>query len=943
MNRIITYNFSDDFIEKIADFVKDGAKGNDLSSLAIVFGGKRPALFLKKALAKKFSKCFIPPLFFSIDEFMQYLISKDKNIVRISELEAAYIVYNIAKEKVPDILRARQKFSEFLPWAREILSFIDQLDLENISSERLRNIEKNAEIGYEVPRSINKLLRNIVLIRGLYHKKMQQIDKYSRGLLYLRASEKAKDVELVEFKQILFCNFFDLHATEKGIIKRYYDKDRATLFFQKDQGSWPKFEELAEFFGHDIRPEDVPEKKPDVKLYAGFDTHSQVGIVREVLQGIKKINGSTVIVLPEPDTIIPLLSEITSCSDEFNVSMGYPVRRSTLYSLFDALYRAQKTKKQKAYYNRDYLAVLKHPLIKNLAILDEPVITRVLVHKIEEILCGMEESDIGGSLFISLSSVQKLERLLDISKEQLKNMGLSVTRDDLEKVLSRLHQYAFCSWEDISTLGGFAKNMEGVLEVLVAKSDVSKYPLNTKIIQKIFNLCDEFKNKNLKNEKFLQLEIFKIFDEFLKTEKIAFSGMPLKGLQILGLFETRALSFENVIIMDVNESVLPRLSANEPLVPRPVMISLGLDRLEEEEGIQRYQFMRLINSAKKVHLIYNDSPDMQKSRFIEELIWEQEKSSKRMNTELVPRAVFNCEVMQKKGSIPKGDKIEELLRDFRFSASSINVYLKCPLQFYYKYVLGLSEKEDLLDELESREVGTFVHELLEDMLRQFINKTPVIGPVFKKKFFAEFDRRFAKIFSRRMKSDAFMVKQILKYRLERFLANEAENPDRKIEAIEGLEQDIEKEIRLKHRAVNFLCRIDRIDRKDHGNIVVLDYKTGSNDAVPAGLKSLQKAADNPSRFAIKKAVKSFQLPLYLYCVQEQYPRQTITAALYNLRTLKLDQFPKARDYGQKDQIMQACLDMLSYIIDEIHDLNVPFVADESDEACRYCPFAGACR
>lgn len=272
-------------------------------------------------------------------------------------------------------------------------------------------------------------------------------------------------------------------------------------------------------------------------MYAGFDTHSQVGIVREVLRETKKPQESTVIVLPQPDTLIPLLSEITSCVDDFNVSMGYPLRRTTLYSLFYSIFRAQKTRKKKAYYNRDYLAVIMHPLIKNLAVLDEPAITRVLVHKIEEILSGMEESDIGGSLFISLTSVQELDLLFELSKKQLKNMGLSVTRDDLEKVLLKLHEYAFFTWENISTLGDFAKQMEGVLEVLMAKSDVSKFPLNTKIIQKIFNLCDEFKNKNLKKEKFIPLEIFKIFDEFLKTEKIAFSGMPLKGLQILGLLK----------------------------------------------------------------------------------------------------------------------------------------------------------------------------------------------------------------------------------------------------------------------------------------------------------------------------------------------------------------------------------------------------------------------
>ena len=71
----------------------------------------------------------------------------------------------------------------------------------------------------------------------------------------------------------------------------------------------------------------------------------------------------------------------------------------------------------------------------------------------------------------------------------------------------------------------------------------------------------------------------------------------MKGLQILGLLETRSLNFKNVIIMDVNEAELPRLTVYEPLIPREVMLSLGLNSLEREEEIQRYHFMRLISSA----------------------------------------------------------------------------------------------------------------------------------------------------------------------------------------------------------------------------------------------------------------------------------------------------------------------------------------------------------
>ncbi len=82
-------------------------------------------------------------------------------------------------------------------------------------------------------------------------------------------------------------------------------------------------------------------------------------------------------------------------------------------------------------------------------------------------------------------------------------------------------------------------------------------------------------------------------EERLSSQMVAFSGSPLRGLQILGLFETRALNFKNVIVVDVNEGLLPSLNIYEPLIPREVMIKLNLDRLELEEEIQRYGFHAL--------------------------------------------------------------------------------------------------------------------------------------------------------------------------------------------------------------------------------------------------------------------------------------------------------------------------------------------------------------
>ncbi|MDO8969085.1 MAG: hypothetical protein Q7U74_00260, partial [Saprospiraceae bacterium] len=383
MSKIITYHFSEDFIEKTAQYMVDNCRGADkgFDRTAVVFGGKRPALFLKQALARKLQCGFASAHFFAVDDFVRHIVSRQEHITRIRDMEACYAVYSLARKHAPQILKTRETFAEFLPWAREIISFIDQLDLGAVSRERLLNIEMNAEIGYEVPPAVNILLGNIVFLRERYHEKMREEKKYSRGLLYLSAARQCPGVSLEEFDHIIFCNFFDLHETEKQIIKRYYDSAQAVLLFQKDGQDWPKLNELAEYFGAEIEPRSGLAARPHIQLYAGFDTHSQASIVREILTTIKD-KDRTVIVLPQADSMVPLLSEISSFAGDYNVSMGYPVRRSTLYSLLNAVNRAQKTRKKNEYYCRDYLAVIMHPLFKNLVFRNDPAVTRVLVHKI---------------------------------------------------------------------------------------------------------------------------------------------------------------------------------------------------------------------------------------------------------------------------------------------------------------------------------------------------------------------------------------------------------------------------------------------------------------------------------------------------------------------------------------------------------------------------------
>ncbi len=944
MDRVIVYNFDHDIIQALADYIlqKSRKSSNDFSRVAVVFGGKRPALFLKKKLAKKMKNSFYPPQCFSIEEFVNYLVSKKESFSIATDLELCYWLYQISKEKIPHILSTREKFYQFLPWAREILSFIQELDKERVDNDTLIKIEASAEIGYEVPENINVLLESIGTLRKEFHHRMEDKRSFSWGYVHLKASQLISELEFSEFDDIIFCGFYYLHKTELDILRTLMHRGKAVLIFQKDEESWPVLEKLWKELSFPITPITKLKNKPRISILQGFDIHSQAGLVREIITRDKLNFNETVIVLPQAQSLLPLLSELSPVLTDFNVSLGYPVNRSTISSLIKTIFKTQMTKNEEKYYTRDYLKVITHPLIKNLKIYDDPAVARILVHKIEELLLGIEESDFSGSIFISLDEIEKFRLLYPRVQTALNRIGITIEPEKLEEVLKELHRVAFRIWEGLINLEQLALVLDEFLRVILKKSMIHKSPLDTRVIEKIYEIKNELETMDFKKEIFPQDELFKIFIDKLENEMVSFLGSPLKGLQILGLYETRALSFKNVIIIDVNETVLPKLRVYEPLIPRQIMLELGLNRLEVEEEIQRYHFRRLIKSARSVYLIYDDRPDKERSRFIEEIIWEEERLQKKLNVVTQLRAGYQVEVREKKAEIEKSEFIIQGLRKFSFSPSSLDIYLNCPLQFYYQYLLKVKENENLLEEPQAVDIGRFLHKLLEDSFAEFIGTKPKITKKFKEKFFKEFESRFEHEYQRRMGTEAFLVKYIMEHRLQRFLDNEHRRSE-EIKRIISLEDDsIGGKIKFEIGSFDFTCKIDRLEELQDGSLLIIDYKTGGSISAPQRLSKLQEM--EMTREQIKKRIHSFQLPLYYYFVKKRFPDRRINAALYSLRNTEFTQLFKKEDIGNEQKVINICLKALEFIISEILNPAVPFVPDDSDpRICRNCSYFYLCK
>lgn len=944
MSNIEFLSFKEDPIKATAKYLLElKEKGIPLEKVALVFGGRRPGMFLNRELFRLHGKPLLSPVFFTMDEFASYIACRQEPCSQIGDLDAEYFIYQLCRDKYPALLREDKSFASFLPWAREIRVFIEQLDLQDIPEEKLKAVEASAAIGYAVPEPVNKLLENISKVRNDFEKHCFKERKLTRGLMYREAARSAKEA-LGDFKYFVFSGFFYFHDTELAIVKTILDSGKASMLFQGDPEEWTVLKSNARHLDARVKTQEKikDNELPLIHLYCGQDSHAEAALVRQVLEKVEDPE-NTLLVVPDPAKLPVLLSAVSPLPADFNISLGYPLRRTIVFPLFDGIFRAQENKKAASavpmtsgahnsllYYSRDYLKIMTNPVIKNLALNVGSTVVRITIHKIAEALLGTVASPVAGKLFISLDEIindQDIFAQAEVLSE--------VPQNKLREEIKILHKMLFTDWQDINTLASLAAKAGELVMSVNKYSQFSSYPFNVKAIEETLSMAETVSSAACSKEVFEQADLFRIFRLFLESAKMSFSGSPLKGLQILGLLETRSLSFKEVLVMDLNEGTVPQIRQLEPLIPREIMLSLGINRLEKEEEIQRYLFRRVIGGADKVHLFYQEAGQNERSRFLEQILWEKQKAEKKLDVFIPQRGVFRVEPALKEEKTAKTAEMAAFLKEFTYSPSSLDTYLDCPRQFYFRYVMFLQEKTDLLATPEPREIGTFVHELLHQTFAEFINKKPVIDAGFEAKFFKAFKKKFEEDFHPRLGDGAFLLESVLKHRLEQFLRNERE---RNVAKLIVLEQKYHYQI----GDFKLNARVDRVDELDDGTLLVVDYKTGGKVELPG---KLQKLREMPlDRAAMKKTIKTFQMPIYISIFRDSQPGREVNACLYNLRETRLSMCFKTMAAAEKAESLELIMAAGQHLIKEIIDPAVPFAADFSDAwQCENCSFKSLCR
>ncbi|MDD3922985.1 MAG: PD-(D/E)XK nuclease family protein [Endomicrobiaceae bacterium] len=940
-SQIINIALNEDIIKYTANHIKSLSKTNDFSDIVIIMPSKRPALFIKKELSKNINKSFIPPSFLTFDEIVNDITTNYYNLQKISEIDSAYIIYDIVKKNVPELFEEQNSFASFFQWSYEILFFIDALDIEKIPDEKLLNIKLNADIGYDLPSNINELLKHLYLIKQEFHKQLNLLKKTTRGYSYYNADSKISQC-LQKYKNVILFNPYYLNKSETDMFKKIYDENKLDIILKGNKNNWNSLDKIYKDFSC-FAKNDIKEKvNSNINFYSAYDGESQACLAKNLISKLPSEDISeTVVIVPDNSILPSVMNQMYSIIDEVNVAVGYPATKTTVFALINALLKVQKTKKNNKYYVKDILSVLSNPLVKNMRFIGNPSVTRIIVHKlIEHFDRFNKEAEFSGYLFIQLDEIKNNTNLQNEISRTISAYWQRVTPERVKELFDEIFNLFFDSLSNVASMYDLSNYIKKIADSIVEKSLINTYPFNLSAINILYDIAGQFQKAICTNENFSQHEILYILEKILLKGNVSLIGSPLKGLQILGSLEARGLSFKNVYVLSMSDSIMPSIKEASPLIPKDIMSSLGIGYVSREVDIQKYHFMSLISSSQNVSLIYPDDEKNERSRFIEELIWDKQLKEKSLEVAKIIKTVLPSKTLSKnKQEFAKTDKIKVFLKEFSYSPTSIDIYLKCKLQFYYKYILKLSQQTDFEQNYESQDIGNFIHEFLEKTLCKGFVKEDLLKDSTYVKYNNILNKHLDECFKKHETGKIFLLKKLIKKRMCDFYENEK---IRDFKEILETEFPIVTTIRIGDESYNLKVKVDRIDKNISDNIYIIDYKTGS--IVSPVTTKVSGEIKGDRREFIQQNIKSFQLPIYKYVYESKFSHNIDNCMLYSLRDgTKIYLFKEKLSQEDKINIYNTCIEQLKYIISEINS-DEPFKSEIYDEPnCTNCPYFYLCR
>jgi hypothetical protein len=586
----------------------------------------------------------------------------------------------------------------------------------------------------------------------------------------------------------------------------------------------------------------------------------------------------------------------------------------------------------------DYVRFMLHPYAKNILLDGRSDVTRILAHTIEEYFAGRKS----GTYF----SLEDLEGDPSLFAEVVKKAAEEeFAHGRVQEHLKSIHRMTIGMLREIQSVRDVAERCIGILTYVDEHSTANRHPLFRPYIETMIESLDTLAQSLLGAHHFARpVGYFDLVRSTLEQVEVPFPGTPLRGLQVLGFLETRNLQFDTVYLLDANDDVLPGGAGQRTLIPRTVREALGLPTSHNKAAIAAYYFDVLVRSAHHVHIFYTENGTREKSRFVEQLFWEHEQATgTTMGEEEISAVGYAVRLGNTRPEpIAKSHEYADYLQGFVFTATALDTYLRCPLRFYYRHVLNVTEEDEVAGEIEAKDIGNLVHTVLRTFFQPMLNRRLSLNDLDENRLMQVVDEQCTEQFGAHRLGARDMMRMQVQNQLQRFLTAY----QRRVILQEPVTIiDLERPIwDVRKRGYRFRGTLDRVERRGNA-VVILDYKTGGNDT---RLRINFRRLDPSDRSTWGEAIGSLQLPLYalLYSVQTAMPAAEISPAFLLLG--RSDMGPKTElrlfENDALRNTQYAVLEEVIFgLIDEIVNPSVPFTpTGDIETECPTCPFTGFC-
>lgn len=939
----------------------------EVSRLAFVFPNRRTGLFFQKYLSEVADTPLFSPTILTINDLFIQLSGK-QSADRISML---FILYDIYIRQSG----STETFDEFLYWGEMLLNDFDDIDkymanarmlfsnvtdlreIENdfdfLSDEQIAAIRSFWSSFYPRGDTPNQqqFLAVWQVLYDLYEEFRATLAAEGKGYEGMIFREVVESMERGEspdlpYEQIVFVGLNALSVSEERFLAQlqkrkiadfYWDyvsdkvtdpDNKASYFVSRNRKSFPSSMKLP------------PEEKVKTEIEV-IGIPSGIGQAKHVYTLLsdwcKEAEMSseealrTAVILPDEHLLIPVLNAIPEQIRRINVTMGYPLAGTPVASLIEYILALQKNvryiDRNPLFYFRDVLPVLNHRYILSTS----PEIISSLVKEITE----------NNKIYISHTELGKTP-LLEILFTPV--TGVEAFSDYLIKVLEELN-----------------KVMSALSDEEEEDAPQRTNDLEQEFIFHYFTTVNRM--KEVMKDARIEMKIdtfFRLLKRVTDTITIPFHGEPLSGLQIMGVLETRALDFDRLIILSMNEGIFPQRKAANSFIPYNLRRGFGLPTYEHQDSVWAYHFYRLIERASHVSLLYdtrsNGLQTGEVSRFVHQLHYHYEVP---MRDKLVVYNVSSSKTPPL--AVPKREDIMRRLDAYRkggskaISASAINTYLDCPLKFYFSVVEGIREEEEVSETIESDVFGSILHKVMEELYKPFQGKmvtvdllkairkdTALLTGAIARAFASEF---FKTEVVRSLTGQNYLIGEMIRKYVEKILERDGKltpfvyiESERKINGLISLSDH--SEIRLK----GFIDRVDEV----LDAIRIIDYKSGSGTTTFSSIESLFNKEEKDRA----KAVMQVFMYCWMYAHFTENKGKTIQPGIYYVRSLFSDPFDPSVyhriERGKSEKVedfsgyAQAFEEGLRGCLDEIFNPEIPFTQTPTGKACSYCPFKGIC-